>query len=191
MTEAARTRQPWLWPAVLTALALAVAVGLLTRGAYQQQPRATSHPVSMAPLPTAVTGATTVRMSADAAAHPYGDSVRQVLQTYFDAINAKQYDQWVGVVTAERAQDKPRNQWQRDYQTTQDSDMSVYRIERAGDGALRVLLTFISHQDRKAAPADFQHSCVRWRVVFPMTMDNGSWKLDAGQTGASPQHAAC
>lgn len=191
MIESARTKQPWLWPAVLGALALAVTVGLVARGSYQQPPRAATHSVAREPLPSAVTGATTVRMSADAAAHPYGDRVRQVLQAYFDAINAKTYDLWVGVVTAERAQDKPRNQWQRDYRTTQDSDISVYRIERAGEGALRVMLTFISHQDKQAAPADFQHSCVRWRVVFPMTVENGSWKLDAGQTGASPQHAAC
>jgi hypothetical protein len=34
-------------------------------------------------------------------------------------------------------------------------------------------------------------SCIRWHVVFPMTVEDGTWRVDTGSTGLSPQHEKC
>jgi hypothetical protein len=130
-------------------------------------------------------------MSADASSHPDGIAVQRALQTYFDSINNSNYNEWLGVVTEERAKDKPRAQWKREFSSTKDGSVFVLRIERAGSDELRVMLTFVSQQSLQDAPPDFQHTCIRWRVVFPLAIEDGQWKLEAGHTAASPQHDVC
>lgn len=119
------------------------------------------------------------------------DAVLSLLQAYFDAINAKNYDAWRDTVTSQRLASTSRAEWLHNYHTTRDGSIVVYRIESGGVAALRVLLSFVSTQDPGAAPPDFPHTCIRWRVVFPLTLEGAGWKLDAGPTGASPQHDAC
>ncbi len=117
--------------------------------------------------------------------------VRDLLQHYFDAINSKSYDDWTQVVTSSRLHTTSRSEWSDDYRTTRDGSIVVYRIESAGTGQLVVLLRFVSVQDPSDAPPDFPYRCIRWHVVFPLAVEHGQWRLDAGETGATPQHQSC
>lgn len=185
--------QPWLLAAVLVTAVLALGAGLLARGWYMHPARVTTGqaPSHAQASPSREPGADRVRLSADAAAHPDGHAVQQTLQDYFDAINQGDYDKWLSAVTSDRAEEKTRAQWHAEYRSTKDGQITVYRIGRAGPGQLRVLLGFDSVQDQRDAPSDFPYRCIRWRVVFPFAYEHGRWKLDAGETGASPQHDQC
>ncbi|MGQ0841988.1 hypothetical protein [Actinokineospora sp.] len=191
----AGTRQPWLLPVVLVAVAVTATGGLVAREFYADAGLAAAPPAilpSESTLPVAdQPGPRDVRATRDATQHPLYETVRQLLQTYFDAINGKNYDRWQTTVTAGRIKDMPEQNWRAAYRSTQDGSVVVYRIETGPATSARVLLTFISNQDVVDAPLELPAECIRWRVVFPLTVEDDVWKLDAGATGASPQHEAC
>lgn len=186
------TRPGWLVPLVILVVAAAVSGGIVLRGFYHQDPAATAPPSGTASERfQRPPGSTTVRLTPDAALHPEQASVRALVQQYFDAINAGDYQRWSQTVTDERVSSKPESVWQQEYASTTDGSAVVYRISSAGTGRLRILLAFTSVQDPDDAPQDFARRCIRWKVVFGLTADDGRWKLDAGQTAASPQKDPC
>ncbi|WP_228769750.1 hypothetical protein [Actinokineospora alba] len=195
MAQGRGVRQPWLWPAVLVAVVLTATASLLARELYADDRNA---PPPSAILPSAGAlppgeqpGHRDVRGTRDAIQHPMYETVRQLLQTYFDAINGKNYERWRTTVTADRIKNMPEETWRASYRSTQDGSIVVYRIETGPRGSARVMLTFISKQDVADAPLELPEPCIRWHVIFPLTVEADVWKLDAGPTGASPQHEKC
>jgi hypothetical protein len=190
-----RSRQLWLLPVLLITVIATAVGGLLARFYYEDQggdtpgaviPTQTSVPPSERPGTRHVDG------TPDAMAHPLYQTVRDVLQRQFDAINAKDYDAWLTTVTAERAEDQPEDVWRTAYRSTQDGSVIIYRIELGDDDdTARVLMTFVSTQDEVDAPRELPADCIQWSVVFPLIHDADSWKLDRSPAGSSPQHERC
>lgn len=188
-------RQLWLLPVLLiTVIATAVA-GLLARDLYSETPSAPPPTVvgtSPSPKPSGEQpGPATVRGTADAAAHPLYWTLQPLLQTYFTAINDKDYERWSSVVTYERQTNQPEQKWQQEFRTTKDGNIVMHRIEARGDGTARVLLTFTSTQDVADAPQELPRPCIHWNVVWAFSTEDGDWKLAAGPASASPQHEPC
>lgn len=179
---------------LLVVVIVAASAGLVARQLYaepeQPLPEAVL-PSDGSVAPSAQPGPPEVAATTDATAHPLFRTVRDLLQTYFDAINAKHYDQWRTTVTRKRILNQPEHKWRSDYRSTQDGSIVLYRIETGPERSARVLLAFTSTQDPQDAPLELPERCIRWKVVFPLTMEGGDWKLDAGPTSASPQHDKC
>ncbi|HWE87840.1 MAG TPA: hypothetical protein VG317_00085 [Pseudonocardiaceae bacterium] len=198
-TAPQRPRYWWLAPVLGGVVLFTGAAGLVARAVYQGGDGSAGSGALPMVLPSAATsvpaseepGSPTVRLTDDAANYPLGGEVRTLLQTYFDSINSKSYDEWRSVVTDARQQGEPRSVWRADYRTTTDGSIDVYRIEQAPQGGLRVLLTFTSEQDVANAPPDLPSPCIHWQVVYPLTVENGAWKLDVGISSASPQRQRC
>lgn len=186
-------RPGWLIPVVIVVVAAAVAGGIAARGLYREDAVSAAAPIALPGAGTggAPPGSSTVRLTPDAASHPEQASVRHVLQEYFDAINDGDYQHWARTVTEERVASKPESVWRQEYASTTDGSAVVYRISSAGTGRLRILLAFTSVQDPDDAPQDFARRCIRWKVVFGLTVQDGRWRLDAGQTAASPEKDPC
>ncbi|MCP2269859.1 hypothetical protein [Actinokineospora diospyrosa] len=191
-------RQRWLLPVILVAVVAAAAAAMVARELYATA--AVDKSASAAPIlpsanttlpPSAQPGPRDVRATQDATGHPLYETVRQLLQTYFDAINGKNYARWKTTVTETRVKDMPEDSWRAAYRTTQDGSIVVYRIETGPISNARVLLTFVSKQDPADAPLELPAECIRWNVIFPLTEVEGEWRIDAGPTGASPQHDRC
>jgi hypothetical protein len=136
-------------------------------------------------------GPPTVNGTVDAVAHPLYRTLRELLQTYFDAVNAKDYARWSSVVTYERQTNQPEQEWRKEYNTTQDGSIVMHRVEARGDGTARVLLTFTSTQAVENAPEELPRPCIHWNVVWAFSTEDGDWKLSAGPASATPQHEAC
>ncbi|EWC61445.1 hypothetical protein UO65_3298 [Actinokineospora spheciospongiae] len=189
--------QRWVLPVVLVAVVLTAVAGLLAREFYLDPVTRTSPPASaVVPTESAVPAAAQpgprdVRGTADAVGHPLYETTRQLLQTHFDAINGKNYDRWKTTVTDDRVKAMPEPDWQRNYATTTDGTIVVYRIETGPPNTARVLLTFVSKQDPADAPPELPVDCIRWSVVYPLILTGGQWRLDMTATGASPQHDPC
>ena len=195
MASTTRGKQLWLIPVLVVVIALTAVGALIARDRYQEPstppqdsavlPTTTSVPPAAQPGPRVVVG------TEDATAHPLYEQTRTLLQTFFDAINNRDYDKWRSVVTRVRAEQQPEDVWVRSYRSSHDGSIVIYRIEMGRDGTARVLLSFVSTQDVKDAPPELPVSCIRWHVVFPLTAVDGTWLVDAGPTGSSPQHEEC
>ncbi|WP_199443383.1 hypothetical protein [Umezawaea beigongshangensis] len=188
----------WLVPVVLAVAAASVGAGVVARDVYTRpNGGARTTIVVSTPLTTSTAasaelpGDPTVQLSQDAAVHPDGEVVRGVLQRYFDSINDKNYDNWRDAVTRERGGQYDRARWNLDFSTSRDGDVLVHRIDDASVDTLRVLLSFTSTQELTRAPADFQHSCIRWRVVHLLAWEDGELKMEAGPQGRTPQRDPC
>jgi hypothetical protein len=180
---------------VLLITVIATALGaLVARSLYEEPPRPPASPIVPSPSsvpPSEQPGPVDVQGTADATAHPLFTTLQPLLQRYFDAINAKEYESWKEVVSADRIKETDEATFQRDYRTTRDGNIVIYRIEARGDGNALVMLQFTSTQDRADAPPNFPETCIRWNLVWPFTEQKGVWKLAAGTTSASPQYEKC
>lgn len=186
--------QRWVLPVVLLAVSLTAAAGLLARQVYTARastdPPAVVQP-SLSVAPEEQPGDAMVRGTADATSHPLYETVRQLLQTYFDAINAKNYRGWRAAVTSKRAENEPEREWQVAYRSTRDGSVVVHRIESGPVDSMRVLVSFTSVQNPEDAPLELAEPCIRWRVVLSLTVEGNDWKLDTGPTSATPEHDKC
>ncbi|HEV8559549.1 MAG TPA: hypothetical protein VGR06_24675 [Actinophytocola sp.] len=182
----------WVLPVVLVAM-IATAVGALVARQIYAEPETSPSVVlpSDHPLPPGEQpGDPTVAGTSDAAEHPLYETVRALLQTYFDAINNRRYDQWRTVVTKNLAKISPEK-WRADFGSTKDGSIVVRRIENGPVNTARVLLSFTSVQDLEHAPYELPEKCIHWRLVLPFTVEDGTWKLDTGVTNLASQHEAC
>lgn len=178
---------------LLAVIATAVG-GLLARQVYEEPPAAA--PSAVQPSPPAgpeveQPGSTTVAGTQEAVSHPVYEDIRAVLQTNFDAINAKDYDLWRQVVTEERVETMNREKWLMDFGTSQDGTIVIYRIELRGEAEAVVLLKFTSVQAPDKAPPELPVGCILWNVVYPMVKEDGGWKLAPGKTSSAPLLEAC
>lgn len=185
----------WLAPILIAVASLALAGGLLARDYYQQESAAAAGPVSL-PTTTSLSpaqqpGSPLVKLSPDAAQHPHDETVRRLLQAYFDGINGRNYERWKTSVTSERVRAKTQQQWQRDYRSTQDGSILVHRIETAHDETMRVLLSFTSTQAIRDAPVTLPHRCIHWWLALPIALEQGHWKIDTVPPGTVPEMAPC
>lgn len=178
--------------------AASVAGGLLARDLYTRTATVSvnqASPSGGSPLTSvprsAQPGDRTVRLSVDAAQHPDGDHVRELLQRYFNAINDRDYRSWAESVTPEVARRLREPQWEANYQTTTDGSVVVQRIDASSTERLRVMIGFVSVQDVAKAPADLPVDCIRWRVVYPVREEGGTLRVDLGPEGYTPQFEAC
>jgi hypothetical protein len=188
-------RQLWLIPVLVVVIALTAVGAMIARDRYREPevtPQRTAVLPTTTPMPSAAQpGSPEVVGTEDATAHPLYEQARVLLQTFFDSINSKNYDEWRSSVTRDRADSMPESKWQSDYESSKDGSVVIYRIELGRAGMARVLLTFVSTQDVRKAPPELPVSCIRWHVVFPMTVEDGTWRVDTGSTGLSPQHEKC
>ena len=186
----------WLIPVLVVVVSLIVGGGLLAREVYRTPdartdtmlalPSSTPRPLAQQP------GSGTVELTPDAALHPEHEAVRQLLQTYFDAINSLDYEQWKTAVTRTRIQAKPRADWLKDYASTKDGSILVYRIDAVTDQDLRALVGFTRVQDPAKAPDDLPGaSCVLWRLVLPLTQEAGHWLVDSVASYTTPEATRC
>jgi hypothetical protein len=189
------SRQRWLVPVVVVVLSVTVGSGLLAREVYRSPDRPAGDTSAAAVPSSASSGepaaADAVRMTDDARVHPQADAVRKLLERYFEAINTKQYPQWVTTVSSKRAGQQPIDEWKDGIRTTKDSDALVYRIERGAGSSWRVLVGFRSEQEVDDAPLFFRERCIRWRLVLPVIVEKGVLKIDAVDGGPPPEHEKC
>ncbi|EMD27790.1 hypothetical protein C791_1686 [Amycolatopsis azurea DSM 43854] len=180
---------------LVVVISLTVGVGLLARDLYLRPEAAPTTPlVSDSPTsvaPGAQPGSRAVEVTPDVFAHPQYQSVRQVLQGYFDSINDRDYPKWTSVVSRDRAKTKTSAEWKKDYQSTRDGSILVYRIEPGAPSTLRVLVAFTSVQDVEDAPVYLPEGCIRWRLVLPLRLESGSWRVDTTDGGTNPEHERC
>jgi hypothetical protein len=200
-TEPSRPARWWIAPVLGAVVVVTAAAALVAHNTYQRPASAavaSTAPVVVAPESTSVPsteepGSPVVSITPDVAHFPLRTQVRQLLQTYFDAINSHSYRQWRSVVTPSLASTQTERQYEQGYRTTHDGTIVVYRVDTTLNSGLRVLLTFHSTQAAEDAPKTFPHDCIVWHLVWPLAWNPAAnaWKIDAGTTDQSTKMRAC
>lgn len=197
MPETSARSEPvlWLTPALVVAASFALGGGLIARDLYQPPSARDTVPVTTA-VPSALPmdkqpGSPVVQLSPDAARHPHDQTVRRLLQAYFDGINGRNYERWKTGVTSARIRSKSEREWLADFRSTKDGSIVVHRIESAPEAKLRVLLSFTSTQDVIDAPETLQEPCIRWWLTLPVALENNQWKIDTVVDGTLPEYHRC
>jgi hypothetical protein len=131
-------------------------------------------------------GSAMVTVSEDAANSPQATAVRMLVQTYFNAVNAKNYDLWLTVVTNRLARSQPKSTFEQGYRTTRDGTIEIVRIDTTPGSDLRVLLTFHSTQNAQDAPSNSPYSCLTWQVVWPVVHDSSGALRTDQSVGSDP-----
>jgi len=130
---------------------------------------------------------TEVRISDSAAKDRRAEKIRELFQQYFDGINNKDYASWATTVNAQQAADRPQEQWEQDYSTTQDYDIEITDITTT---PFRVGINFTSKQAIEYAPADLPSECINWDVFYNLLTEDG--KLVVGRSATSlTRKSAC
>jgi len=186
----------WLVPVVIGVVSLAVAGGLIAREFYQErEPVRAQAPVavpsSTSLAPSEQPGPAEVKLTPDAARHPYGETVRALLEAYTTGINERNYERWKSAVSQERIAVQPKHVWLQNYRSTRNGSILLHRIETAPDGSLRILFSFTSTQDPEDAPPTLPVDCIRWRLMLPVTQENGQWKIAKVVAGTMPETQRC
>jgi hypothetical protein len=129
----------------------------------------------------------TVQLSSTARSHPQAEQVRQLLQSYFDAINNHDYGAWAAVVTAPQTKNQDSARWLQAYASTVDSSIWIQSVTGS---PLRVALRFTSEQEPDLAPLDLPVACIDWTLSYQLPEQDGH--LVVGTTVAnSVSRAKC
>ncbi|MBW0115357.1 hypothetical protein [Pseudonocardia abyssalis] len=145
-------------------------VGLLVAWSGAGQAVSAVPPLRAAPaIPPSGVGSSEVLLSADALAHPAHELVRAQLQRHYDAINAKDYAEWVATVVPERSEALPEEAWREAYDSSQDGTIRIDRIDDLDGARVLVRVRFVSIQDVEDAPQDVPARRICWRSSLPMS----------------------
>ena len=132
-------------------------------------------------------GDESVTVSAAAGLHPRAGEVRQTLQTYFDAINRRDFPAWHTVVGPEQSANQTFEDWSHAYSTTVDSNLVIADI---ADDPLRVRTMFTSEQSAEFAPKRLPATCINWDLTYLLTDQDGVLKL-SGIDPSTQSMTAC
>lgn len=159
-------------------LAAAVGIGLLLRDQWSAAGVSGSGSVAARASPRLPEpGSPTVVLVGDAALHPDAESIRKVLQKYFDAINVGNYALWRNAVIPQWARDTGEAAWRAQYRSTLDGSMVVHRLEPRAGGGLVALTSFTSLQNPADAPPGLAARCLRWWVSYPLIGEGDAVRL--------------
>jgi hypothetical protein len=111
-----------------------------------------------------------VRLSTEAGAHPRSAEVQALLQQYFDSINNRDYDSWMRSVATAQSAPQSEDQWQRDYASTVDSNVTVMIVK---DEPLRARMMFTSQQSVELAPTSLPVTCINWDMTYLLSDQDG------------------
>jgi hypothetical protein len=130
-------------------------------------------------------GPAVVVLTEDVMLHPDADRIHRVLQKYFDAINAGDYQLWRTAVTPQWARDVSEGAWHSLYRSTLDGSIVVHRLEPRVGGGLVALTSFTSLQNPVDAPPGLPVRCLRWWVSYPLIGEGDQLRLATSSPNAN------
>ncbi|MGH3702693.1 MAG: hypothetical protein ACRDRU_13945 [Pseudonocardiaceae bacterium] len=140
---------------------------------------------SQAPPRPPEPGPAVVVLTEDVMLHPDADRIHRVLQKYFDAINAGDYQLWRTAVTPQWARDVGESAWHGLYRSTLDGSIVVHRLEPRVGGGLVALTSFTSLQNPVDAPPGLPVRCLRWWVSYPLIGEGDQLRLATSSPSAN------
>jgi hypothetical protein len=144
-------------------------------------------PSSSQPIPAASTGP--VQTAPTVAGNPQAAPIVSLLDSYFTAINGRDYQSYLSLLTAPERQGLTAARFASGFASTTDTGEMLTGISPA-DGATVATVTFTSHQN----PADSvngHQTCTRWRISLFLRPDGTGYLIGKPPSGYKATYAAC
>jgi hypothetical protein len=147
----------------------------------------TSSPSASPPSPGATSQG--LQVASGVAANPAAPQVMALVTSYFAAINAHNYQNYVSLLTASTAQNFTQAQFNSGYDSTTDSNMTLASISSTGSGSVAATLTFTSQQ----LPADSPNNspCDKWQITLYLQPDGNSYLIGPPPASYHASYAPC
>jgi hypothetical protein len=124
-----------------------------------------------------------------ATSSPYQGAVLSFLTSYFAAINSHNFTAYEQLFSLPLQSDLSAAAFSAGYETTTDSAIALTSIAVIGSGELVAQVTFVSHQQPTASPAD--SACTTWSVSLYLLQEGGSYQLQQPPPGYQASFAVC
>jgi hypothetical protein len=180
-----------------TAAALVLSGGHGRVGAASPPRHPASHSASPTPTPSsppptvsASPGSGQVGVAPSVAGDPQTPQVVALLDSYFGAINAHDYQAYITVLTPQQQQGLTSAQFSQGYASTKDSGETLQDISMAPDGSTVATVTFTSHQN----PADSVNgteSCTTWQLMLYLQQTGNGYLIGEQPSSYHAKYAAC
>ena len=128
-----------------------------------------------------------VALAPAAAQYPQAALVQPVIAAYFEAINSRDYAEYLTTQSPGNA--LTAEQFQTGFRSTQDSSVLVTSIGDAPDGRLAAGVTFTSRQQPQDGPGG--ESCTNWHVTMFFDNNAGTYTIEAPAAGYQASYQAC
>jgi hypothetical protein len=145
-----------------------------SQGAPTSAVQTSAAPATSAPAPPTASSGTTVSVASGAANNPAATQVTALVNSYFTAINARDYSAFASLLDQQARQQNPESTFDSGYATTADSAETLTSISDTGSGGLAASLTFTSQQSPADSPDD--SSCDQWSITL-FLVPNGTGYL--------------
>ena len=131
--------------------------------------------------------AVSVGLAPVAALHPQAPLIQPVIAAYFQAINSRDYAEYVTTQSAGHA--LTAEEFQTGFRSTQDSGMLITSIAVAPDGRQAADVTFTSRQQPQDGPDG--ESCTNWHLTMFFDDHAGTYTIGAPPADYHASYQAC
>lgn len=135
-------------------------------------------------------GGSAVTVAAGASQNPDASAVAAFLGQYFAAINARDYQSYLSLLSPQVQQGMTQAQFENGYRSTADSNETLVGISTASDGDLAAEVTFTSHQNPADSP-DHDESCTNWDITLFLAQGGSEYLIDPAPSGYQASDQAC
>jgi S1-C subfamily serine protease len=117
--------------------------------------------------------------------------VSKTLRAYVAAINDRDYDTAMSLVSDSIRSQNPQAGWLSSYATTTDDDLQVRSVSGSGTTA-HAWVTFRSRQSPGYGPTGAERAtCLLWSIDYTLTLENGAWIISHVSGHIDPPWALC
>jgi hypothetical protein len=152
----------------------------------QPTPTLSSPPASTAPT----FGNGTVRVASGLTANPDTAPIVTLLDQYFAAINARNYQGYIGLLTPQEQQGLTPAQFASGFRSTVDSGARFASISTAADGRIVAVVAFTSRQN-PVDSVNHREACTNWRISLFLEPSGSGYLIGKPPPGYQASYAAC
>lgn len=149
-------------------------------------PSPTPSSPTVSPSPT--TGPVTVAASVASGAQT--QQIVTLLDTYFGAINAHNYQAYIALLSPQEAQGLTTTQFDSGYASSKDSKETLQSISTAADDSIVARVSFTSHQN-PAVSVNGSESCTDWHISLYLEQSSNGYIIGKPPSGYHAKYAAC
>lgn len=140
--------------------------------------------------PTGPSSVGQVTVTAAASQDENASSVATFLDSYFNAINTRDYPSYISMLSPQAQQGLTAKQFDSGYRSTVDSAETLVSISVVTNGDLVAAVTFTSHQNPVDSP-DRRQSCTDWNISLFLEQDGRGYLIDRSPPGYHASYNAC
>jgi hypothetical protein len=203
--ERPRRRPPWVLIALLIVVVLGgggTAAAFVLSGHHAAKPSAAATPTqqpthssapatpSATPSATSTPGKGRVKVASSLAGNPQAPQIVALLDSYFAAINARNYQGYYALLNPQVQQQTSQSQFSKGFASTKDSRETLTGISAGPGGATVAAVTFTSHQS-PANSVNGHESCTTWHISLYLQRSGNSYLIGKPPSSYRASYAAC